>query len=76
MLPGWGVPGCCMHRETQGDTVAVQELVASGVRMDKTILTAAISALGAGGMPHEALTVFHSMVCSHRSAKLPQTRPM
>ncbi len=39
-----------------------QGVKAAGLRVDKTYLTAVMSALGAGGLAQEALEVFHSMV--------------
>ena len=39
-----------------------QGVKAAGLRVDKTYLTAVMSALGVGGLAQEALDVFHSMV--------------
>ena len=73
---GKGVKLCCMHAAPIKWTMAAQELKDSGVRLDKTVLTALISALGAGGMPQEALSVFKTMVRGHPSALLLHGLPL
>ena len=52
-----------------------QDVKAKGVRVDKALLNALISALGSAGLAQEALAVFRSMVSTIEQQSLNATPP-
>ena len=54
---------------------ASQDVKARGVRVDKALLNALISALGSAGLTQEALAIFRSMVSTNEQYLLNATPP-